>query len=214
MPLVGAVDVLAGMALLYAPRVLPLLYMVAWATWTALLRPLAGEPIWETLERAGNYGVPLALLVSTGTPRSWRDLWRHSERMLRDEATVARVRRVLQWTTSCLLLGHGALGAMTENAQLSAHYAWVGLPASTTALVGYFELAFAVAIMVRPVVAVLVVAAGWKIATESLWIATGAPLWEFVERAGSYAAPLALAVLTVSNAGRRFPSRDRARSSH
>jgi hypothetical protein len=35
----------------------------------------------------------------------------------------------------------------------------------------------------------------WKLSTESLWIATGAPIWEFVERAGSYAAPLAFAAL-------------------
>jgi hypothetical protein len=32
-------------------------------------------------------------------------------------------------------------------------------------------------------------------ATEFLFVAAGAPIWEFVERAGSYAAPLALAVL-------------------
>src|SRR5829696_6193636 len=76
MPLVGAVDVMAAMAVLYAPRGLPLAYMTLWAAWTALLRPLAGEPAWETLERAGNYGVPLALLALTGMPRSWADLWR------------------------------------------------------------------------------------------------------------------------------------------
>ena len=35
----------------------------------------------------------------------------------------------------------------------------------------------------------------WKIATETLYLAAGAPLWEVVERGGSYAAPLALALL-------------------
>ncbi|MEP7347422.1 MAG: hypothetical protein ABI877_19275, partial [Gemmatimonadaceae bacterium] len=39
MPVVGAVDVLAGMAVLFAPRGLPLVYMTVWALWTALLRP-------------------------------------------------------------------------------------------------------------------------------------------------------------------------------
>src|SRR5689334_16120089 len=47
MPLVGAVDVTAAMAVLFAPRGLPLAYMAVWATWTALLRPLAGESVWE-----------------------------------------------------------------------------------------------------------------------------------------------------------------------
>jgi hypothetical protein len=35
----------------------------------------------------------------------------------------------------------------------------------------------------------------WKIATESLFIVAGAPFWEVIERFGSYAAPVALAVL-------------------
>jgi len=76
MPWIGAVDVLAGMAVLFAPRRLPLLYMVVWGTWTALLRPLAGEPVFEALERAGNFGVPLAFLVLTGwpRPRGWHSL--------------------------------------------------------------------------------------------------------------------------------------------
>src|SRR5215207_2573902 len=47
MPVVGAVDVLAAMAVLLAPRALPLAYMTLWAAWTALLRPLAGESPWE-----------------------------------------------------------------------------------------------------------------------------------------------------------------------
>jgi hypothetical protein len=199
MPLVGAVDVLAGMAVLYAPRVLPLVYMVVWATWTAMLRPLAGEPIWETLERAGNYGVPLALLVLTGAPRSWRELWRRSATVMRDAATLRRMRRILQWTTALLLVGHGALGALMEKSVLRAHYAWVGLPIGTTQLVGLFEMALAVAIVARPMAAVLIFVTGWKIATESLWIATGTPIWEFVERAGSYAAPLSLALLLVAD---------------
>ncbi|HSJ09980.1 MAG TPA: hypothetical protein VK928_08695, partial [Longimicrobiales bacterium] len=68
MPIVGAIDVLAGMAILFGPSRLPLVYMVTWALWTALLRPLAGEPVFETLERAGNYGVPLAFLMLAGLP--------------------------------------------------------------------------------------------------------------------------------------------------
>lgn len=195
MPLVGALDVMAAMAVLYAPRALPLVYMVAWAAWTALLRPFAGEPIWETLERAGNYGVPLALLVLTGAPRSWRDLWRPSEAVSHDADTLARVRTILRWTTALLLLGHGALGALAVKPMLTAHYASVGLPATSTAVVGWFEMALAVAIASRPTATILVVTAGWKLATESLWIAAGTPIWEFVERAGSYVAPLALAAL-------------------
>ena len=49
MPLVGAVDVLAGMAVLFRPTRLPLIYMSVWALWTALLRPLSGDSVFEAL---------------------------------------------------------------------------------------------------------------------------------------------------------------------
>jgi hypothetical protein len=190
MPLVGAVDVLAGMAVLYAPRGLPLLYMVVWAAWTALLRPLAGESVFETLERAGNYGVPLALLLMTGVTRDWRALL-HRCHPERSEGS-ALLRSVLQWTTVLLLLGHGALGLIGKPG-LTAHYASIALPVATTTAVGWFEVALALAVAVRPAAGLLAFVAAWKLGTESLWLASGAPVWEFVERAGSYAAPLALA---------------------
>lgn len=199
MPIVGTVDVLAGMAVLYAPRALPLMYMTVWAVWTALLRPLAGEPVWEALERAGNYGVPLALLVLTGLPRSGRDLLVRRDDTTHDAQTLARVCSILRWATCALLLGHGTLGAMTGKAALTAHYASIGLPASTTALVGWFEIGLAVTIAVRPAPAVLLLVAAWKLSSELLWIVSGAPIWEFVERAGGYVAPLALAALVVLN---------------
>lgn len=195
MPIVGTVDLLAGMAVLFAPRGLPLVYMTVWALWTALLRPLSGESVFETLERAGNYGVPLALLLLTAMPRSWSGLAQRLDRPVIDERTLRIVRRVLKWTTCGLLLGHGALGALTGKAMLAGHYAAVGLPSELTAMVGWFEVALALGVAVRPVVGLLVFVAAWKIATESLFLVAGAPIWEFVERAGSYAAPLALAAL-------------------
>lgn len=201
MPWIGAVDVLAGMAVLFAPRRLPLLYMSVWATWTALLRPLAGEPVFEAIERAGNYGVPLAFLLLAGWPKrfSWRALTEPITETLSDPATLARVQMVLRWTTCFLLAGHGALGAITGKAMFATHYATIGLPASTTAVVGWFELALAAAIAIRSAASLLLFAVLWKLATESLFLAAGAPVWEFVERAGSYAAPLALAVMLLGD---------------
>src|SRR5690348_6886635 len=79
MPLIGAVDVTAGMAVLFAPRALPLIYMSVWALWTALLRPLSGESAFEAIERAGNYGVPLAMLLMTALPQIGRASCRERE---------------------------------------------------------------------------------------------------------------------------------------
>ena len=62
-----------------------------------------------------------------------------------------------------------------------------------TAVAARNRYATPVATRASPLMLAFVVA--WKIATESLFIASGAPIWELVERSGSYAAPLALAVL-------------------
>jgi hypothetical protein len=48
--------------------------MAVWGLWTALLRPLSGEPVWELIERAPNYLIPFALLYLRGLPRTWREL--------------------------------------------------------------------------------------------------------------------------------------------
>ena len=203
MPLVGAVDVLVGMAVLFAPRGLPLIYMVVWAAWTALLRPLAGESVFETLERAGNYGVPLALALMTGVTFTRAGLLdqvqmsrfaRHDSSSHPERSEGSAVALVLKWTTVLLLIGHGGLGILGK-AGLTAHYAALALPTSTTIAVGWFEIALAAAVALRPATALLVFVAIWKLASESLWFPAGAPIWEFVERAGSYAAPLALAAL-------------------
>jgi hypothetical protein len=203
MPLVGTVDVLAGMAVLFAPRGLPLVYMAVWATWTALLRPLSGESVFEALERAGNYGVPLALMTITAMQRSRAGVTRILDRPSRDQRAYVMTRKILTWTTCLLLLGHGGLGVMGKPGLL-AHYAAVGFPPDTTMVVGWLEIALAAMVAVRPAAGLLVLVAAWKLSTESLFLVAGAPIWEVVERAGSYAAPLALAAL----AGMRRTARE------
>lgn len=194
MPLVGTIDVVAGFAVLFAPRGLPLLYMAVWATWTALLRPLAGESVFETLERAGNYGVPLALIVMTAMPRTWSAAAMLLDRPSLDERSLRRTMLVLRLTTAALVAGHGALGVLGKPL-LAEHYAAIGLAPAITATVGWWEIALALGVLLRPTVGLALFVAAWKLATEVLFVVAGAPIWEFVERAGSYAAPLALAVL-------------------
>ena len=195
MPLIGAVDVTAGMAVLFAPRAVPLIYMSVWALWTALLRPLSGDSVFEAVERAGNYGVPLAMLLMTALPLSVRSMHDRLDGPIANSRTLGQAIRALTWTTALLLFGHGALGALTHKAILATHYAIVGLPAGTEQFVGWFEMVLAVVVLIRPAVGLLLFIAAWKIATESLYVGAGAPVWEFVERGGSYVAPLALAAL-------------------
>ena len=193
MPLVGTVDIIAGFSVLFAPRPIVLIYMAAWALWTALLRPFSGEPIAEALERAGNYGVPLALLLLTGLPKSIADAFgeRSQESPLGNDVTAMRT---LTAATSLLLLGHGLL-TMRGNLVIASHLEFAGFSLHSQLLTGAAEIAAAVLVALRPSVTLLLLVAAWKLASEALFPLTGAPIWEFVERGGSYAAPLALAAL-------------------
>ena len=196
MPVVGTVDVAAGISVLLSPRPFVLLYMAVWATWTALLRPLSGDSPFEAIERAGNYGVPLALLLLCGWPRDLGAWFRHLTPPLAT-AELATIGRVLVWTTALLLFGHGALAAITAKPALASHFAFIGLPPNAIAIAGWSEIVAAAAVVARPTPVALLAIAVWKMATEALYPMSGTPIWEFVERAGSYAAPLALALILI-----------------
>ena len=187
MPVVGLLDITAGLLTLFRPMRAVFLYMTAWSIWTALLRPLAGESLWEAFERAGNYGVPLALLIWAGMPRSRAHAFERVRVAAFDELTRARLFTLLNATVVLLLLGHGGLGLFEQKPLLAGHYALMGL---SPVAVGAFEILLAIGVALAPGRAVLIFAALWKIATESLFLLSGAPVWEFVERAGSYVAPV------------------------
>lgn len=73
LPLIGLVDIAVALIVLLRPVRLVLLWAVIWGFWTALVRPLVGEPIWDFVERWANWGAPLALLLSLGWPRAWKE---------------------------------------------------------------------------------------------------------------------------------------------
>ncbi|MEO8448423.1 MAG: hypothetical protein ABI647_01460 [Gemmatimonadota bacterium] len=196
MPVVGTVDILVGISVLLSPRPIVLLYMTIWALWTALLRPLVGESPFEAMERAGNSGVPLALIFLLGRPRTLRN-WFRTSLVDPDREDRAGLVRVLTWTACLLLFGHGALAAITGKAVFAAHYATLGLPPTLAPLIGWAEMVVALLVVIRPGPGILIGVVVWKMATEALYPLSGAPIWEFVERAGSYAAPLALALLLI-----------------
>ena len=74
MPVVGTVDITIGLLVgIVCPFRIVLLYMAVWGFLTAIIRPLAGEPIWEFIERVPNWAIPLAFLSVRGVGRSRRE---------------------------------------------------------------------------------------------------------------------------------------------
>jgi hypothetical protein len=66
MPIVGTVDILMGLSMLLYPTRAVAGWLVIWGVVTASMRPLSGEPFAEFIERAGNFGAPLVLLLVQG----------------------------------------------------------------------------------------------------------------------------------------------------
>src|SRR3989338_11166628 len=74
--LIGISDLIVALFVLIRPIKIVLLWAVFWGFWTAILRPIVGESIWDFIERFANIGAPLALLLIKGSPKSLRDLLR------------------------------------------------------------------------------------------------------------------------------------------
>src|SRR5262249_26011600 len=195
MPGIGLMDLGLGLTMAVVPLPIVLLHLTVWGLWTAALRPLAGEAVWECVERAGNYGVPLAFLVLVGIPRGLRSwftpVWPSDTSPL--TADPARVMHgVLRVTSFFLVLGHGALGALDTKRALTAHYASIGLQHVTlggltlTQMVGGVEIVLAIVVLVAPLPSLLLGICLWKMGTETLFMTSGSLPFEWIERAGSY----------------------------
>lgn len=201
MPIVGTMDIILGLLAFFAPRKSFLLFMAAWGLMTACLRPLAGEPISEMFERSYNYCVPLAVFLMI----AWdvkRHGWFHQVKNIPTLNTEQWnwLKILLQVAIAFYLIGHGAFGALDAKAGLAQQYELTGISAlfgsTATALtaIGYFEIVLGFLVLLAPVASLLFFVCGWKIATESLFIFSGAFYggFEFIERGASMVAPIAL----------------------
>jgi len=204
MPVIGTIDISMAIMGFLSPRRALLVYMTFWGSFTAILRPLSGESFWEVLDRAGNYGVPLAFLLLSGPGRTWREWLEPIRPRPVTRESLRGLAAVLRWTTSLFLIGHGAYGAVVHKAVLTRQYAAIGLSSlpwvggAFTEILGWLEIALGLAIAIRPLRCALIAVAVFKLATELLYPMTGSPIWEFIERGGSYIAPLALFAVVLS----------------
>lgn len=73
--LIGIMDIIVGLIILVKPIRAVVLWAAIWGFWTALVRPIVGEPIWDFVERWANWGAPLALLFLLSWPKNFKDLF-------------------------------------------------------------------------------------------------------------------------------------------
>ena len=193
MPVLGLCDIILGIVMLIYPiRVVPL-WLVIWGIVTASLRPLSGEPFAEFIERAGNFGAPLALLLfSGGIQFNLKSLFTPiSPDTQVDEKTLKQVITCLKIVVFLLLAGHGWLN-LIEKKGLIGQYTMLGFtnPQGAAQLIGALEIAAAIIVLIKPVRPILIIFLIWKISSELFY--PHYEILEWVERGGSYGTILAL----------------------
>ncbi|MEO8512150.1 MAG: hypothetical protein ABI543_01190 [Ignavibacteria bacterium] len=206
MPVIGSFDFLMGILMLVYPmRIIPG-WLVFWGIFTALLRPLANEPFAEFVERAGNFGVPLAMLLlysGSITFKGWFQKMKPD--VTANEETIIRVALCLRITVFLLLAGHGWLNVIQKQGLLN-QYTSIGLsnPAATAQAIGIFEIIAAFTVLIRPLRQILLLLLIWKAVSELFY-----PKYEFfewIERGASYAAILGLWLVTHKTAAQSYLS--------
>ena len=193
MPWLGAFDIICGIIMLIYPlRIIPL-WLVIWGIVTAFLRPMSGEPFAEFIERAGNFGAPLTLLLlSGGVQLNIKSLFKPiNPDTPVDAKSLANVVTCLKVVVFLLLAGHGWLN-LIEKKGIMGQYASLGFsnPANVAHLIGALEIAAAVAVLIKPVRPVLLVFFTWKVISELFY--PHYEIFEWIERGGSYGCILAL----------------------
>jgi hypothetical protein len=193
MPLIGSIDILMGIIILVYPIRAIIAWLVIWGTITALLRPLSGEPFAEFIERAGNFGAPLAMIIlSGGVSAHFKKLFspiKPGDQL--DKTILQSVTACLRFVVFFLFIGHGWLNVI-EKRSLVDQYRMLGFvdPARTAQLIGMFEIIAAFGVLIRPIRAFVLVLFIWKITSELFY--PHYELFEWVERGGSYGCILAL----------------------
>ena len=192
MPAVGFMDVALGLLLLFYPIRFAAAWLVFWGIFTALLRPLSGEPFAEFIERAGNFGAPFVLLLLSMPPVRGGGMFERLKPMESLSAgRVQTITRALQVFGFLLLLGHGWLNLIEKQGLLN-QYASLGIanPAKAALYVGTFECMGALLILIKPTKPLLLIMLVWKVVSEVPYPAY--PALEWIERGGSYAVLLGL----------------------
>lgn len=193
MPVVGAMDVGLGLLLLVYPMRFAAVWLVFWGVFTASLRPLSGEPFAELIERAGNFGAPLVLLLLSLPAVSAK--FGLKDRLVPDLSLSERRLNTLRWSLRVfgflLLLGHGWLNLLLKPG-LITQYAKLGFadPEGVAFYLGVFECMAACVVLLKPIRSVVLFIFIWKVVSEVPYPTYA--IFEWVERGGSYAVLLGL----------------------
>lgn len=195
MPVIGGMDILIGIIGFFLPNRLLLWWAAAWTVFTAMLRPSAGMGMSEFFERAGNYGVPIAMLVLANAFSSQLSLTKRLELMDWDfTKRIWTVEMILRLSLASLLIGHGGLAFFNDHPVIMRHLEFIGLGVSreTMMVFGGFEMILGMWVLLFPRTrGLLIFVLFYKLFTEFIHPLAGHPrdIFETIERMGDYVIP-------------------------
>ena len=227
LPIVGWLDVILGILVIFQPNKAWLWKALTWTVFTACLRPLAGMSFFEVPERAGNFGMPLAFLVLIFflTPKKSffeKISLKDADAELLTDDKIKTMKLIMQWSVGLLLIGHGGLLAVAQKSMYVEHLSVLSITGTPQVLqaIGIFEIILGVIAIIKPSISLIWFILVWKLFTESLYPFAGkaVDIFETIERWGDYGGPVALLLILYfmkSNKGSvRELSKDDLRPAH
>ena len=192
MPFIGAIDIIVGILILFSSNKWLIYWAIFWTFFTALLRPLAAMGFSEFLERAGNFGPPIALLICVNMVNQGAN---KDSAKLKDGYIL--IEKVLRFSLFLLLAGHAGLAIIQFQPTLIKNLNFIGYPTDSVGmyLFGAFELVLAALVLFRPgLMGLMFFVLVFKLITESIYPLRGIPydIFETIERMGDYLIPLCL----------------------
>jgi len=202
MPVIGAWDIAVGLIFFLYPTRALLCYVVFWTLFTATLRPSAGMGMSEFYERAGNYGIPLAMLFVYGfkSGQGWFGRLAPPSTLAAGSEPYKWFELVLRICLFLLLAGHGGLALFNASPVLLRHFATLGITPDQAVLMifGTCEITLALVVLARPrLPGLMLFVLVFKLFCESIYPFAGQArdVFETIERAGDYIIPLILWML-------------------
>lgn len=201
MPFIGMMDIAVGIFAFFYPTRALLYWAAFWTLFTAMLRPSAGMGMSEFFERAGNYGIPLAMLFITGAFHQQKSLFKKIQ--LSDfnlEKNWSGLERILRWSLVALLIGHGGLAFFNEHQGIAKHLNFIGIHPSREVMMifGGFEMLLGVCVFFFPrTTGLLYFVLTYKLFTELMHPIAGQSrdVFETIERMGDYIIPPILLII-------------------
>ena len=203
MPMVGAFDIAMGVLILFTPRKGVLMWMAFWGVFTALLRPLSGTSFSEFFERAYNFGTPFLLLYFSGFPKNIKEAFSKYEMPRPTDDQLKFAVTFLKLCIASYLFGHACFGLFDKQGTMimlheNAGFASIfGSVEQSAFYFGFVEVILGIAVLALPNTPVLITICAWKVFTEGLYLPVDKPwiFFEFIERGGAYAMPIALILI-------------------